>query len=78
MLDYLGDLGGIFEIVYLLAYLLTAKIIQRLYYAAMVAHTYAIQHYNRDTSQYYSSTTFKNTLTSESDDADWIESRQIS
>ena len=42
MFDYLGDLGGIFEIVYLIAYVLTAKIIQRLYYAAMVAHTYAI------------------------------------
>ena len=51
--DYLGDLGGIFEIVHLLAFFLTAKIIKRLYYAALVSKTYAIQHYDKNFDQYY-------------------------
>ena len=65
MFEYFGDLGGLFEIVQLLAYFLTAGVIKRLYYAAIVSNTYSIQHYDRDNSYYYHSNN-ENQLTSES------------
>ena len=67
MFEYFGDLGGLFEIVQLLAYFLTAGVIKRLYYAAMVANTFSIQHHDKDKSQYYHSQAKKGKLTSESD-----------
>ena len=42
VLEYLGELGGIREIVLLLVTFFTAPIIKRIYYAAMVAKTFAI------------------------------------
>lgn len=67
VLDYLGDLGGIFSIISLLAYYFTSNIVKRLYYAAIIASTYRIQHYDRNFSPYYQSRLLKNKLTSESD-----------
>ena len=64
--EYLGDLGGIFSIVSLLAYYLTQKIIRRLYYASIIGNTYTIQHYGKDESQFYQTKTFKDHLTTES------------
>ena len=40
--EYLGDLGGIFSIVSLTAVVLTQRLIERLYYAAIISNTYAI------------------------------------
>ena len=66
VLEYLGELGGIREIVLLIASYFTGPIIKRLYYAAMVAKTFAIQHYNVDKTQYYASKSTNNELTEES------------
>ena len=64
--EYLGDLGGIFSIIVALAHWLTIKIVERLYYAAIIGSTYTIQHYDRDDSQYYTSRSVTQKLTSES------------
>ena len=67
LIEYFGDLGGLFEIVQLLAYFLTAGIIKRLYHAAIISNTYSIQHYDRDNYHYYHSNhDSEDRLTSES------------
>ena len=64
--EYIGDLGGLYSMISLLAFYLTASIVERLYQAAVISSTYAVQHYDKDVSQYYASRSFKEKLTSES------------
>ena len=64
-LEYMGELGGIRDIVMLFASFFTANVIKRIYYAAMVAKTLAIQHYNLDMTQYYASKSTTDELTEE-------------
>ena len=40
--EYIGDLGGLYSIINLVAYYLTAKIVERLYQAAVISSTYTI------------------------------------
>ena len=66
LLEYIGELGGIRDIVMLFASFFTANVIKRIYYAAMVAKTFAIQHYNLNKTQYYASKSTMDDLTEES------------
>lgn len=59
LLDYLGDLGGLKEIVFFIGYLITNHVVERMLMAHLVAKTYKIQNYGTEKSQYYA-TRFKN------------------
>ena len=53
MLTYLGDLGGLIDIVMVVGYLLTTLFASKLLAAAVIGQVYRIQSYMRDESQYY-------------------------
>ena len=55
MLNYLGDLGGLIDIVWILGGVITAILIRNKFEAAVISDSYQIQKYNRDYSEYYSS-----------------------
>ena len=71
MLDFLGDTGGLFEIVALFVYVIIKLVVERNFRAAIISDAYKVQKYNRDQSEYYVSETAharedKHELTSES------------
>lgn len=45
LLDYLGDLGGLKEIVFFIGFLITNQVVHRLLMAHLVATTYRIQNH---------------------------------
>lgn len=53
MLTYLGDLGGLIDVVMVFGYLLTTLFASKLFAAAVIGQVYHIQNYMRDESQYY-------------------------
>ena len=53
LLDYLGDLGGLKEIIFFFGALLTQSIVGRLFMSRLMAKTYKIYHYGEDKSLYY-------------------------
>ena len=72
MLDFLGDTGGLFEIVALFVYVIIKLVVERNFRAAIISDAYKVQKYNRDQSEYYVSETAhahhdKHELTTESD-----------
>ena len=78
LLEYVGELGGIRDIVILFVSFFTTNVIKRIYYAAMVAKTFAIQHYNLDKTQYYASKSTKGELTEESSSYSSFDSKKSS
>ena len=69
MLAYLGDLGGLFEISWIVGAFLTGLITRNALKAALISDSYQIQKYGQDNSEYYTTKrgTKKNLLTSESE-----------
>ena len=57
MLDFLGDTGGLFEIVALFVYVMIKLVVERNFRAAIISDAYKVQMYNRDQSEYYVSET---------------------
>ena len=55
MLAYLGDVGGLIEIVFLTIGGSMAFIIDRNFTAAIIRDVYKVQKYTRDHSEYYKS-----------------------
>ena len=53
VLTYLGDLGGLLDVVLVLGFLFTSFFASRLFKAALIGQVYRIQRYNKDFSQFY-------------------------
>ena len=75
MLEFLGDIGGLIEIVGLTIATVMAFIVERRFYGAVISDMYKVQKYTRDNSEYYKSDTAfenkkKHVITSESSDSD--------
>ena len=65
-ITYLGDLGGLFEIVRAFGMVITSPFVARLFYAALVSNVYLIQSYLRDMTPYYETKKKDGKLTTES------------
>ena len=70
MLTYLGDMGGLLDIIIFVGMCLSSSIVSRLFYAALVKQTYRIQQYMKDMTPYYESKKKNGDLTTESDSKD--------
>ena len=70
MLTYLGDLGGLMDIIILIGVSLSSPFVARLFHAALVKKTYRIQHFLRDMTPYYESRKTNGKLTTESESLD--------
>ena len=57
MLEFLGDMGGLIQIVFLIVYLPVSFIVQRNFKAAIISDAYKVQKYHADTTEYYESAT---------------------
>ena len=66
MVTYLGDLGGLFEVVRAFGMVITSPFVVRLFYAALVSNLYLIQSYLRDMTPYYETKKKDGKLTTES------------
>ena len=66
MVTYLGDLGGLFEVVRAFGMVITSPFVARLFYAALVSNLYLIQSYLRDMTPYYETKKKDGKLTTES------------
>ena len=55
MLAYLGDLGGLLDIIWIIGAVLTAALTRDVLQAAMITNSYHVQKYNHDNSEYYPS-----------------------
>ena len=53
MLDYLGDIGGMYGIVLVFFSGMTGFIIDRKFKAAIISDTFKVQKYHRDVSEFY-------------------------
>ena len=54
-LGYIGDLGGIIEILMLISAFLISPLVEREIFAALASESYQIQKYTKDQSEYYPS-----------------------
>ena len=54
LIEYLGDIGGLIQIILLTGSFFVGFIIERQFKAAMVSETYQIQKYAKDQTEYYS------------------------
>ena len=55
MLEFLGDMGGLIEIVFLFVSGVIYLVLDRNFKAAIISDTYKVQKYNRDESEFYKS-----------------------
>ena len=55
MLEFLGDIGGLIEIIFLAVAGFMVFITERNFKAAMISDTYKVQKYSRDQSEFYQS-----------------------
>ena len=55
LIEYLGDIGGLIQIILIAGSFLVGFIIERQFNAAMVSETYQIQRYTDDQTEFYSS-----------------------
>ena len=53
MLTYLGDLGGLLDVLFVVGQILTSAVTSKLFIAALIGSTYSIQAYMRDFTQFY-------------------------
>ena len=52
MLTYLGDLGGLLDVLFVVGSILTSAVTSKLFIAALIGSTYSIQAYMRDFTQF--------------------------
>ena len=69
VLTYLGDLGGLLDVLLVVGQMLTSIVASKLFTAALIGQLYRIQEYMRDFTQYYQ-TQQNLKLTSESDSSE--------
>ena len=55
LLVYLGDIGGLLDVVLVLGWVLSHKVVLRLLHGALVGKVYRLQHYLKDMTPYYKS-----------------------
>ena len=55
MLEFLGDMGGLIEIVFLFFVGCIYLVLDRNFKAALISDTYKVQKYSRDESEFYKS-----------------------
>ena len=55
MLEFLGDMGGLIQIVFLFFAGVIYLVVDRNFKAALISDTYKVQKYNRDQSEFYES-----------------------
>ena len=55
MLEFLGDMGGLIEIVFLFVAGVIYLVLDRNFWAAIISDTYKVQKYSRDESEFYKS-----------------------
>ena len=55
-LDYMGDLGGLLDVLMVLGSIATSIFASKLFSAELISHNYRIQEYMKDTSQFYETT----------------------
>ena len=72
MLEFLGDMGGLIQIVFLVSWGIVAVLLERNFKAAIISDTFKVQKYHRDKTEYYQSSKEKQNkklhkLTSESE-----------
>ena len=65
LLTFLGDLGGLFDIVFMVCMGITSLFASRMLMGALIEEVYRVQHYFKDETQLYESKR-KNQLTTES------------
>ena len=53
LLTYLGDLGGLFDIVYIVGSIITGLLTSKIFTATLISQLYRIQNYMKDETQYY-------------------------
>ena len=63
MLQFLGDIGGLIEIIFLFCSGLVYLIVDRNFKAAIIRDTYKVQKYSRDQSEFYPSQLSKKSKT---------------
>ena len=83
MLEFLGDMGGLIEIVFLFMGGIIFLIIDRNFKAELIRDTYKVQKYSRDQSEFYRSkkareSKVKHVITSESDSSQSLSSNSSS
>ena len=76
LLEFLGDIGGLIEIVFITVAGIMTYVIDRKFKAEIITDMYKVQKYSRDISEYYESNTAfenkkKHEITSESSDSDF-------
>ena len=52
-LEFLGDLGGLYSILYALSMLIASPLLTRLYQASIVSKAYRVQTYLHDMTHFY-------------------------
>ena len=67
MLTFLGDMGGLVEVIMFTGVALTSPFVTRLFAGALVAKLYRIQKYMSDSTPYYRTSKTDGNLTTESD-----------
>ena len=55
ILDLLGDLGGLLDLVKAIGWVLTAKVVKKAFDRSLLSDTYQVQGYTQDHSEFYSS-----------------------
>ena len=69
ILSYLGDLGGLMDILILIGWLLTSVFSSKMFIAALIGQAYNVQGYMRDFTQFYlTKQMYKLTSSSDSND----------
>ena len=78
ILTFLGDIGGLFDIIIVLGMGITSMFAGQLFMAALISDSYNIQSYFRDSSEFYEARKNDNKLTTESESKSSIESQPVS
>ena len=68
VLTYLGDLGGLLDVLLVMGQILTSLVAHKLFTAALIGKLYRVQEYMRDFTQYYTTKAHLK-LTSESEES---------
>lgn len=55
MLEFLGDMGGLIQIVFLFVWGIVAFVVDRNFKAAIISDAYKVQKYHRDNTEFYQS-----------------------
>ena len=72
----MGDLGGLLDVIMVIGSLTTSIFASKLFTADLIGHTYRIQEYMKDTSQFYKTTELYK-LTEENDAAKNVNEQEL-